>query len=291
MSSTETKTTWLVTGAARGMGTEIAHAALRAGHQVVATGRTPKSVRDALGGHENLFVHELDVTDHQSAERAVQASIDRFARIDVLVNNAGNFYAGFFEELSPEQVRAQIETNLFGPMIVTRVVLPVMRAQRSGLLIAISSSAGLIGLPFCTAYSAAKFGVEGFMESLAPEIAPFDIRTMLVEPGSFRTELLQPESTSYAKASIDDYGDRTDETIAAWQGRNGQQPGDPAKFARALVQLVDSDQPPQRWVAGADIVIAAEQKAHTLLEQIDAHRELSSSLAHDIGHGTAVENN
>lgn len=283
MPSTETKTTWLVTGAARGMGAEIATAALRAGHQVVATGRTQESVAHTLGEHENLFVTELDVTDQQSAERAVQASIDRFARIDVLVNNAGNFYAGFFEELSPEQVRAQIETNLFGPMIVTRAVLPVMRAQRSGLLIVISSSAGLIGLPFCTAYSAAKFGVEGFMESLAPEVAPFNIQTMLVEPGSFRTGLLQPESTNYAEPSIGDYGDRTEQTIAAWESRNGQQPGDPTKLARALIQLADSDQPPQRWVAGADIVTAAEQKAHTLLEQINAHRDLSSSLAHDNG--------
>ena len=118
--------------------------------------------------------------------------MERFGRIDVLVNNAGNFYAGFFEEISPEDFRAQVETTLFGPMNVTRAVLPVMRAQRSGLVVAISSTAGIVGQEFCTAYAAAKFGVEGWIESLTPEVAPFGIRTMLVEPGFFRTELLTP---------------------------------------------------------------------------------------------------
>jgi NAD(P)-dependent dehydrogenase (short-subunit alcohol dehydrogenase family) len=129
----------------------------------------------------------------------VRAAVERFGRIDVLVNNAGNFYAGFFEEITPEDFRAQVETTMFGPMNVTRAILPVMRAQRSGLIVAISSTAGIVGQEFCTAYAASKFGVEGWIESLAPEIAPFGIRTMLVEPGFFRTELLTPESTSYAK--------------------------------------------------------------------------------------------
>src|SRR6185295_1316524 len=128
--------------------------------------------------------------------------------IDVLVNNAGNFYAGFFEELSPEQVRNQIETLMFGPMNVTRAVLPLMQKQRSGLLLTISSTAGIAGGMFCSAYAAAKFGVEGWMESLAPEISPFGIRTMLVEPGFFRTELLTDESTTWPAKSIDDYAEK-----------------------------------------------------------------------------------
>jgi NAD(P)-dependent dehydrogenase (short-subunit alcohol dehydrogenase family) len=184
------KQVWLITGAGRGMGVDIAKAALAAGHAIVATGRDPKKVAAAIGNHDNLLAVKLDVTRPEDAATAVEATVRKFGRIDVLVNNAGNFYAGFFEELSPEQVRNQIETLLFGPMNVTRAALPVMRKQRSGLLLTISSTAGITGLMFCTAYAAAKFGIEGWIESLTPEVAPFGIRTMLVEPGFFRTELL-----------------------------------------------------------------------------------------------------
>jgi NAD(P)-dependent dehydrogenase (short-subunit alcohol dehydrogenase family) len=275
------KKVWLVTGAGRGMGVDIAKAALAAGHAVVATGRNPDTVTTALGQDEDLLAVKLDVTDPADAEAAVQAAVERFGRIDVLVNNAGNFYAGFFEEISPQDVRAQVETTLFGPMHVTRAVLPVMRAQRSGLVVAISSTAGIVGQEFCTAYAAAKFGVEGWIESLAPEVAPFGIHTMLVEPGFFRTELLSPESTNYAKPSIEDYAERTTQTVAAWNAMNGQQGGDPAKLATALVQLASQDEPPRRWVAGADAIATVEQKAKDLLAQADAYRELSSNLAHD----------
>jgi NAD(P)-dependent dehydrogenase (short-subunit alcohol dehydrogenase family) len=280
MTSTEPKS-WLVTGAGRGMGVDFARAALAAGHNVVATGRNLDTVRSAVGEHERLLVVELDITDAHSAERAVAAAVERFDRIDVLVNNAGNFFGGFFEELSPQQVRSQIETNLFGPMTVTRAVLPVMRKQRSGLVISISSTAGVVGGAFGSAYAASKFGLEGWMEGLAGEVEPYGIRTMIVEPGFFRTELLRPESTTFAELSIDDYAERTAETIPAWQAMNGQQAGDPAKLARALVQLADSDEPPLRWVAGEDAVEAVEQKARLLLAQVDAHRALSTNLAHD----------
>jgi len=274
------KKVWLVTGAGRGMGVELAKAALGARNAVVATGRNPERVSAALGAHDDLLVVKLDVTDPADAQAAVQAVVERFGRIDVLVNNAGNFYAGFFEEITPGDFRAQVETTLFGPMNITRAVLPVMRAQRSGLVVAISSTAGIVGQEFCTAYAAAKFGVEGWIESLAPEVAPFGIRTMLVEPGFFRTELLSPESTNYAQPSIDDYAERTNQTVAAWNAMNGQQGGDPAKLATALVQLTGQDQPPLRWVAGADAIATVEHKAKDLLAQADAYRDLSSSLAH-----------
>jgi NAD(P)-dependent dehydrogenase (short-subunit alcohol dehydrogenase family) len=274
------KKVWLVTGAGRGMGVDIARAALAAGYAVVATGRDPKRVVQAVGESDDLLPVQLDVTDAADAEAAVRAALDRFGRIDVLVNNAGNFYAGFFEEISPEDFRAQVETNLFGPVNVTRAALPVMRAQRSGLVVTISSTAGLVGQEFCTAYAASKFGVEGWIESLTPEVAPFGIRTMLVEPGFFRTELLSPESTRYAEPSIDDYAERTKQTVTVWNGMNGQQGGDPAKLAAALVQLASQDEPPLRWAAGADAVAVLEHKANDLLTQSDAYRELSSSLAH-----------
>jgi NAD(P)-dependent dehydrogenase (short-subunit alcohol dehydrogenase family) len=275
------KNVWLVTGAGRGMGTDIARAALAAGHAVVATGRKPERVATAVGAHDDLFTATLDVTDPASVHAAVDAAVERFGRIDVLVNNAGNFYAGFFEEITPEDYRAQVETNLFGPLNVTRAVLPIMRAQHSGLVVTISSTAGIVGQEFCTAYAASKFALEGWSESLTPEVAPFGIRTMLVEPGFFRTELLTQDSTRYTEPVIADYTERTRQTVTAWNGMNGQQGGDPAKLAHALVQLADSAEPPLRWAAGADAVAAFEQKAQQLLAQADAHRELSSALAHE----------
>ncbi|WP_155368614.1 SDR family oxidoreductase [Catellatospora vulcania] len=271
----------LITGAGRGMGVDIAKAALAAGYAVVATGRDPQKVSQAIGAAADLLAVRLDVTDPASAQAAVQQAVERFGRIDVLVNNAGNFYAGFFEELTEKDFRAQVETNLFGPLNVTRAVLPVLRTQRSGLVVTISSTAGIIGAEFTSAYAAAKFGLEGWMESLAAEVAPFGIRTMLVEPGFFRTALLTPESTTYAEPTIEDYLERTRQTVTMWSGLNGLQGGDPAKLAAALITLVGSDEPPLRWAAGADAVGVLELKAKTLLAQADAHRELSSSLAHD----------
>jgi NAD(P)-dependent dehydrogenase (short-subunit alcohol dehydrogenase family) len=275
------KKVWFITGAGRGMGVDIAQAALAAGHAVVATGRNTEAVADAVGEADDVLVVELDITNLASAEAAVQAALERFGRLDVLVNNAGNFYAGFFEELTPEQIARQIATNLIGPMNVARAVLPVMREQRSGSVISISSTAGIVGQEFCSAYAASKFGLEGWMESLRFEIEPFGIHTMIVEPGFFRTELLTNESTAYADLSIDDYAERTAQTRPAWEAMSGNQTNDPAKLAKALLTVVDQERPPLRWVAGADAVAVVEQKASELLAQVDAYRYLSSSLAVD----------
>ncbi|SEE70806.1 NADP-dependent 3-hydroxy acid dehydrogenase YdfG [Arthrobacter alpinus] len=278
---TTQKKVWFITGAGRGMGTDIAKAALAAGHAVVATGRSTEKVLQALGEKQDLLAVKLDVKNPDDATAAIQAAVDRFGRIDVLVNNAGNFYAGFFEEITAEDFRAQIETTLFGPMNVTRAVLPVMRAQRSGLVVTISSTAGITGQEFCSAYAASKFGVEGWAESLAPEIAPFGIRTMLVEPGFFRTELLSPESTRYAAPTIEDYAPRAEQTITGWRSMNGQQGGDPAKLAEALIELAELDNPPLHFAAGADAVETFELKAKDLISQSDAYRQLSTNLAHN----------
>ena len=276
------KQVWLITGAGRGMGIDIARAALAAGHAVVGTARNAGSVTSALGEQDDLLAVPLDVTDPGAAEAAVATAVERFGHLDVVVNNAGSFYAGFFEEMASEDFRAQIESTLFGPVNVTRAALPQMRTQRSGLVVTISSTAGIASTgDFLTAYAASKFGVEGFMEALTTEIAPFGIKTMLVEPGFFRTELLSAQSTSYAEPSIDDYTERTRATVAGWQSMDGKQGGDPAKLADALVQLVALDEPPRRFAAGADAVELFETKARTLLDQVNAHRDLSSSLAHD----------
>ncbi|MEU0584546.1 SDR family oxidoreductase [Streptomyces sp. NPDC006132] len=271
-----------VTGAGRGLGTDIARQALAAGHQVVATGRRPEEVEKTLGGpRDNLLTTKLDVTSLDDAYAAARAAVDRFGRIDVLINNAGNFYAGFFEEISPEHTHRQIETNLYGPMNVTRAVLPVMRVQRDGHIITLSSIAGLVGSEFNSAYAASKFGVEGWMEALHHDIKPYGIRTTIVEPGFFRTELLVDASTTWPEPTIDDYAERTTATVAAWKSINGQQPGDPAKLAHALLTIADQDQPPLRFLAGADAIEGATAKAKELLAQAEASRELGGNLGHD----------
>jgi NAD(P)-dependent dehydrogenase (short-subunit alcohol dehydrogenase family) len=275
------KKIWFITGAGRGMGVDIAKAALAGGDAVVATGRNPENVAKAVGAADDLLVVKLDVTSPADAEAAVQAAVDRFGRIDILVNNAGNFEAGYFEELAPEQMERQLATTLVGPMNVTRAVLPIMRKQRSGHVVTISSSAGFTGVEFGSAYAASKWGVEGWMESLAPEVEPFGIHTTIVNPGFFRTELLTKDSTNYATASIEDYAERNAAQREAWEAQNGQQQGDPAKLAQALLTIVDQERPPFRFIAGADAIAQAEAKLAERQQQIDAYRDLSSSLALD----------
>jgi NAD(P)-dependent dehydrogenase (short-subunit alcohol dehydrogenase family) len=271
---------WFITGAGRGMGVDIAKAALASGYEVVATGRSTDKVAEALGKSDNLLIVKLDITKPVDAESAVKSALEKFGRIDVLVNNAANFYAGFFEELTQEQMERQITTSLFGPMNVTRAVLPVMRKQRSGQIITISSTAGLTGFEFGTAYAASKFGLEGWMQSLQAEVEPFGIDTITVNPGFFRTELLTEESTNFAEPTIEDYNERRAKQMEFWKGHNGQQSGDPAKLAQALITISSQVKPPRRFIAGADAVETAEKVAATLQQQTDAYRELSSSLAY-----------
>ncbi|MCP2030311.1 NAD(P)-dependent dehydrogenase (short-subunit alcohol dehydrogenase family) [Okibacterium sp. HSC-33S16] len=273
---------WLITGAARGMGVDIVNAALAAGHSVVATARDAARVTEVFGEQENLLAVPLDITDEGAARMAVEAAVERFGRIDVLVNNAGLFYAGFFEEISPEQFRHQMDVNFFGPLNVTRAVLPVMRKQRSGQVVTFSSTAGLVGQEFVAAYCASKFALEGWMESIRLDLAPYGIGTTIVEPGFFRTELLvEGSSTLWPELSIPDYAERTAATIEGWKGMNGKQGGDPAKLAAALITVIDRAEPPLRWLAGADAVQTAEQKSDDLRAQANAFRELSTSLNHD----------
>jgi NAD(P)-dependent dehydrogenase (short-subunit alcohol dehydrogenase family) len=261
------------------MGVYFAKAALAAGNMVVATGRNTNAVSKAVGEAETLLVVKLDVTSPADAQEAVQAAVDRFGRIDVLVNNAANFYGGYFEELTPEQIEHQLATGLIGPMNVTRAVLPVMRKQRSGHIISISSGAGLMGFEFNSAYCAAKFGLEGWMEALQAEVAQFDINTTIVNPGFFRTDFLTQESTIYAKPSIEDYAERQAARQEWYESQHGQQSGDPAKLAQALLMIAGQQPPPRRFIAGADVITVAEQKVQDLQQQINAYRDLSTSMA------------
>jgi NAD(P)-dependent dehydrogenase (short-subunit alcohol dehydrogenase family) len=192
-----------------------------------------------------------------------------------------NLPARSLKRLENLDYRRIMATNLDGAFHCVRAVLPVMREQRSGHVVTITSTAGIVGGETASTYAASKFGAEGWMEALTPEVAPFGIKTTLVEPGFFRTELLEPASTAWAKPSIDDYAERNAAIRPEWEAMNGQQQGDPAKLAAALVQIVDQENPPVRWVAGADAVAIVERKARGLLAQVDAYRGLSTSLALD----------
>ena len=273
---------WLITGASRGLGVNLTKAALAAGFKVVATGRNTDKVADAIGvSSDNLFILKIDITNPHDIESAVKSAVNKFGTIDVLVNNAGNFYAGFFEELSNSQIEQQIATNLYGPMNVTRAVLPIMRKNGSGHIISLSSIAGLVGTEYTSAYNASKFALEGWMESLQLEVAPFGIKTTIVEPGYFRTELLEPASTTWSDNAIEDYAERSAVLRSAFEGVNGKQPGDPAKLADALIRIASQNEPPKRWLAGADAINDAEKKINELQQQIDAYRALSTSLSHN----------
>lgn len=271
---------WLITGAGSGIGLQIAKTVLAAGNKVVATGRNVNKVSKAIDDTtDNLLVVKMDVTDSKEIEAGANSAIEKFGTIDVLVNNAGNFYAGFFEGLSQSQVEQQIATNLFGAMNVTRAVLPVMRKNKSGHIITITSTAALVGYELCTAYAASKFGLEGFMESLQIEVAPFGIDTTIVEPGFFRTDLLATSSIQWSEIELADYAERLATLKPNWEYMNGKQGGDPVKFAKALLKIANEETPPKRWIAGADALAELDRKIKDLQEQSNAYRELSSSLS------------
>lgn len=262
-----------------GNGLNIAKAALAAGHTVVAAGRNPEAVTKALGQSEHLLIVKLDITRPEDSEIAVKSAVEHFGSIDVLVNNAANFYAGFFEEFTPEQIQAQLNTNFIGPLNVTRAVLPQMRKQGSGHIISLSSTAGIFGYEQCSMYSASKFALEGWMDALRLEVAPFGIKTTVVNPGFFRTTLLEPISTIWAENVVDAYKSRNSELRPIWESMNGKQSGDPEKLANVLVSLADQQEAPGRWFAGEDAVAEGDRKATELQAQVNLYRELSSSLA------------
>jgi NAD(P)-dependent dehydrogenase (short-subunit alcohol dehydrogenase family) len=270
-----------ITGASGGMGVAFSRAASEAGDAVVATGRRPDEFASALGASDSLLALRLDVTSVEEARGAAELAVERFGRIDIVINNAGASFKGYFEEMSPEQVDQQLATNLLGPMNVTRVILPVMRAQRSGHLIAISSGAGLIGFEYSSVYAASKAGLEGWMGALEQEVAPFGIRTTIVNPGWFRTGLARPETLIWPALTIDDYAERSAAQRQWWSAQDGQQAGDPDKLAEALLRIVDENPPPRRFIAGAEVIALAERKIDELQAQIESHRELSTAMTFD----------
>ena len=265
--------TWFITGAARGLGLEIAKAALRSGDRVVAAARRRETITEKLGpDSEHLLCVALDVTDAAQARAAVDAAVARFGGIDVLVNNAGYGHLGFFEEQTIADVEAQFATNLYGAFHVTWAALPVMRAARRGHVFNISSLSGLLGVDMGSLYSASKFALEGWSEALAREIAPFGLHLTIVEPGPFRTDFLTGESLRYGATQIDDYDERRTALRAGFEDRNGRQSGDPTRLADAIVKLAAGPSPPLRFIAGSQAVNAAATKFASLAQQLEVQR-------------------
>jgi NAD(P)-dependent dehydrogenase (short-subunit alcohol dehydrogenase family) len=274
--------TWFITGASRGIGAAIARAALAAGNRVVATGRQPDTARSALadapGAQDgNLLVVALDITDAQQIHAAVGAALERFGRIDVLVNNAGYGQLGVFEQTTDADVRAQYETNVFGMMAVTRAVAPLMREQRDGRIITISSVAGLKGVFGGSIYNSSKFAVEGFVQAIAEELAHFNVHVTAVAPGFFRTDFLDPSSAKYTDNAISDYDKPLAEFLDFHRDRSHNQAGDPAKLGEVVVHLTEIDNPPVSFVAGSDAVQWALTAVEERREQVQRWHDLSVS--------------
>lgn len=261
--------TILITGANRGLGLELARTFLAAGHEVVATGRSIERLREALPEQPRLLRTRLDVTEPDSIDAAVEAAVSRFGGVDVLINNAGFAQLGFFEMTHGDDIRRQMDVNLHGPMRVTRAVLPHMRARRSGLLVTISSSSGLISAPGGATYSASKFALEGWVDGLADELASFGIRSVLVNPGMIRTDFLDESSVRHGNVAIEDYAAAAEGFREFVDGANHQQPGDATELASHLVRLCGSAEPPRRLLYGEDAIAALRSRIVTLSEDLE----------------------
>jgi NAD(P)-dependent dehydrogenase (short-subunit alcohol dehydrogenase family) len=268
---------WFITGASRGFGALFAKEALAAGDAVAATGRNPKSVEESLGTHPHLLPLALDVTQEVQAQAAAASAVERFGRIDVLINNAGFGLLGAVEEATQEEIARLYATNVFGLLAVTRAVLPYMRHQRSGRVINISSIGGYAASQGWGVYCSTKFAVEGLTEALAIELKPLGIFATVVEPGFFRTDFLDARSLAVSPTAIADYGD----TVGAMRNfaahANHAQPGDPAKLAKAMLALVNTPEPPVRMPFGSDTVARIEAKNASVAEELARWRELSLS--------------
>ena len=270
---------WFITGAGSGIGAGTARAALKAGDRVAATGRNVQKVRNALRdvASEYLEVLQLDVSDEAQATRAVDQAVKRFGRVDVVVNNAGYSLLGNFEELGTQDIERQFATNFWGAMYVMRAALPVMRKQRSGHIINMSSVAGVVGLKHCGAYGAAKFAVEGLSLAVAEEVDKFGIKVTVVEPGFFRTDLLDAANVKWPSNRIDDYATAEVGAQEMWSPYAGRQPGDPEKLGQVLVKLAGMEIPPRVFVAGSDAVAAVAPAVEARLKAVHALEELSKS--------------
>jgi NAD(P)-dependent dehydrogenase (short-subunit alcohol dehydrogenase family) len=269
---------WFITGAGSGIGTGIAKAAWRAGDRVVATGRNLDKVRGAYRdvAAENIAFIQLDVADEARAKTAVDQAVKQFGRIDVVVNNAGYSLLGDFEEMTTAEIERQFATNFYSVMYVMRAVLPVMRKQRSGHIINISSVAGLVGLKHCAAYGATKFAVEGLSLSVATEVEQFGIKITVVAPGFFRTDLLDARNVRWPSNVIEDYAAEGN-MQETWSAYHGKQQDDPAKLGEVLVKIAGMEKPPKQFLAGSDALTVVVPVLEARLQEMRAYEDLSNS--------------
>ena len=268
---------WFVTGASRGFGRQLVELALERGDAVVATARNPAALASELGPHERLLTATLDITDAQATHAAVAGALERFGRIDVLVNNAGRGLIGAVEETSEAEVLAVFENNVFGTLAVTRAVLPSMRERRAGTILNVSSVGGMASRSGGGIYGATKFAIEGISEALRAELAPLGIRVVIVEPGAFRTDFHDPGSIRFSERVIDDYASTAGEFREAAASTNHLQRGDPRKAAAAMIAAATAADPPQRLVLGADALARIGAKLDQVRSDLDAWREVTVS--------------
>jgi NAD(P)-dependent dehydrogenase (short-subunit alcohol dehydrogenase family) len=268
---------WLITGASSGFGRALTEAALERGDAVAAAARNVEAL-GSLAAHERVLPVRLDVTVDAERTRAVQEALDRFGRIDVLVNNAGRTQVGAVEETTDEELRSLFELHFFAPAALTRLVLPILRAQGGGAIVQMSSVGGQVTAAGFGAYCATKFALEGLTETLRDEVAVFGIRTLIVEPGSFRTGLFRPEA-AYESTELPAYAEIVGPTREYVRTNDGLQPGDPAKAAAAVVAALDADETPLRLVLGADAIGNIERRLEGLVDELDAWRSVGAATA------------
>jgi NAD(P)-dependent dehydrogenase (short-subunit alcohol dehydrogenase family) len=271
-----TQRTWLITGASRGFGAEIAKAVLAAGDRLIATARNQADLQQ-FATNKDVLVLSMDVTDETQVKAAIATSFEKFGQIDVLVNNAGFGLLGSVEECSAEEVESVYRTNVFGLLNVTRAVLPSMRQHRSGHIINLSSIGGYRSYPGWGVYGSTKFAVEGITEALHYELAPLGIHATVVEPGFFRTNFLDGSSLRQTKVQIPDYAETVGKTRDMAVERNYQQPGDPIKLAQAILEIANTDEPPLRLPLGSDTLQAIAQKNAYVEQETAKWRDLSES--------------
>lgn len=273
---------WFITGGNKGIGAAIVNEALAQGYNVVATARKTEEAEKNLGTHPNLLIVKLDITDDGQVNEAVKQTLDRFGRIDVLVNNAGYGLLGYFEEMSEDSIRRQMETNVFGTMKITRAILPVMREQKSGFVVTVSSTSGIRSVGGGSVYSASKFALEGWSEGMNLDMQPFGIRFMLLEPGAFRTDFANENaSMQLPDLQLDAYNEPRDLLESIFRTMNGTQSGNPVKLAKGLIKVVDSEDAPVRLLISKGAIPAIDNYYKTRYSEFEKWQEISADSDFD----------
>lgn len=268
---------WFITGGNKGLGAAMVNEALENGYNVVATARNVESAEKTIGKHPNLLILKLDITNDQQVKQAVSAAIERFGQIDVLVNNAGYGLLGYFEEMSAESIRNQFDTNVFGTMNITREILPIMRKQGNGFVVVVSSTSGIKSVNGGAVYSASKFAVEGWAEGMNIDMKPFGIRFMLLEPGAFRTDFANENaSLQLPDLKVDDYEEQRDNLNKIFADMNGNQAGNPAKLAKALIKVLNVENPPLRLLISKGAIGSVESYYKSRFAEFEKWKEVSA---------------